>query len=83
LRADIVKVGHHGSNTSTDPAFLHQLEPEEALISAGRKNRYGHPAPEVMEAFKNENIRIWRTDTDGAVVYSFSGKTGTFSPYLP
>jgi competence protein ComEC len=83
LRADIVKVGHHGSNTSTDPAFLHQLEPEEALISAGRKNRYGHPAPEVVEALKNENIRIWRTDTDGAVVYSFSGKTGTFSPYLP
>ncbi|SNZ11076.1 competence protein ComEC [Terribacillus aidingensis] len=83
LRADILKIGHHGSNTSTDPAWLRQLNPREALISAGRKNKYGHPAPEVVEALDNKNIRIWRTDTDGAVVYSFSSKTGTFSPYLP
>ncbi|MFP7477846.1 DNA internalization-related competence protein ComEC/Rec2 [Terribacillus saccharophilus] len=83
LRADVLKVGHHGSNTSTDPAFLQQVKPETAFISAGRKNRYGHPSPEVVESLSQQNIRIWRTDTDGAVVYAFSGKTGTFSPFLP
>ncbi|MFP7253356.1 DNA internalization-related competence protein ComEC/Rec2 [Terribacillus goriensis] len=83
LRADILKVGHHGSNTSTDPAFLQHVKPETALVSAGRNNRYGHPSPEVVDALSQQNIRIWRTDTDGAVVYAFSGKTGTFSPFLP
>ncbi|MFB1099057.1 DNA internalization-related competence protein ComEC/Rec2 [Terribacillus sp. JSM ZJ617] len=83
LRADVLKVGHHGSNTSTDPAFLQHVKPETALVSAGRNNRYGHPSPEVVDALSQQNIRIWRTDTDGAVVYAFSGKTGTFSPFLP
>ncbi|MFP7169673.1 DNA internalization-related competence protein ComEC/Rec2 [Terribacillus sp. 7520-G] len=83
LQADVLKVGHHGSNTSTDPDFLAFIKPETALISAGRNNRYGHPSPEVIQALEQQNIRIWRTDTDGAVVYAFSGKTGTFSPFLP
>ncbi|MEC0283675.1 DNA internalization-related competence protein ComEC/Rec2 [Terribacillus saccharophilus] len=83
IQADILKVGHHGSNTSTDPAFLLQLKPETGLVSAGRNNRYGHPSPEVVDSLLQQNIRIWRTDTDGAVVYAFSGKTGTFSPFLP
>ncbi|MFP7493573.1 DNA internalization-related competence protein ComEC/Rec2 [Terribacillus saccharophilus] len=83
LDADVLKVGHHGSNTSSDSAFLQHIKPETALISAGRNNRYGHPAPEVLEVLEQQNIRIWRTDTDGAVVYTFSEKTGTFSPFLP
>lgn len=83
LRADVLKVGHHGSDTSTDPVFLQHVKPETALISAGRNNRYGHPSPDVVESLSQQNIRIWRTDTDGAVVYAFSGKTGTFSPFLP
>ncbi|MFS0561779.1 DNA internalization-related competence protein ComEC/Rec2 [Terribacillus sp. 179-K 1B1 HS] len=83
LRTDVLKVGHHGSDTSTDPDFLAFVQPKTALISAGRNNRYGHPHPEVIQALKKQNIRIWRTDTDGAVVYAFSGGTGTFNPFLP
>ncbi len=68
---------------STDPAFLPACKPETALVSAGRNNRYGHPSPEVVDSLLQQNIRIWRTDTDGVVVSCLLGKTGTFSPFLP
>lgn len=67
LRSDVLKVGHHGSRTSTDPALLSAASPELALISVGRNNRYGHPAPEVLRRLERAGVRVLRTDLHGAI----------------
>ncbi len=66
LRVDVLKVGHHGSRTSTSERFLEQLEPTAAFISVGRNNRFGHPHLEVMDRLNEQGIVIWRSD-EGAV----------------
>ena len=68
LRSDVLKAGHHGSRTSTSPAFLDAVTPELAVISCGRRNRYGHPAPEVLRRLEGRGIEIARTDVEGTVV---------------
>ncbi|HLR41033.1 MAG TPA: DNA internalization-related competence protein ComEC/Rec2 [Virgibacillus sp.] len=84
LSADILKVGHHGSNTSTDEAFVKQLNPRFALISVGENNTYGHPAKEVLETLEDANVKILRTDEHGAVQFRFKkNEQGTFTKYLP
>lgn len=65
LRADLLKVGHHGSRTSSNDAFLDAVSPRFALISCGVRNRFGHPAPSVLDALGRRGIRVGRTDTDG------------------
>lgn len=70
LRADVLKVGHHGSRSSTAPEFLHQLGVSEAVISCGRKNSFGHPHAEVLTALNEANVKVWRTDQQGMVYYS-------------
>ena len=82
LRADILKVGHHGSQTSSSSSFLHLIEPQKAIISAGEHNRYGHPHQEVLERLLELEIEIWRTDKQGAVFYVFEGERGTFRSKL-
>ncbi|WP_338157168.1 DNA internalization-related competence protein ComEC/Rec2 [Atopococcus tabaci] len=72
LQADILKVGHHGSQTSTSADFLQQLSPEEAWISSGRNNRYGHPHEEVIQRLEDADITVWRTDEQGAVIFTYS-----------
>lgn len=62
LSANILKVAHHGSKYATSEEFLDKINPEEAIISVGKNNRYGHPAPEVMDRLNNKNIKILRTD---------------------
>lgn len=74
LPVDILKVGHHGSKTSTSATFLDHIRPKVAIISAGRNNRYGHPHQDVMEELEKRNIRIVRTDEDGAIELTFSKK---------
>lgn len=64
---DLLKVGHHGSKTSTSDAFLDVLRPEIAMISVGKGNRYGHPHYGTLHRLQERNIEIWRTDTDGRV----------------
>ncbi len=64
---DVLKVGHHGSLTSTSVEFLDRVRPEVALVSAGRGNRYGHPEPEVLDRLHGAGAEIWRTDTQGNV----------------
>lgn len=64
---EVLKVGHHGSDTSTDPALLASTRPELALISVGRNNRYGHPAGEVLDRLKRSGARIIRTDREGTI----------------
>jgi competence protein ComEC len=70
LGADILKVSHHGSKSATSAQFLDLVNPREAVISVGKSNRYGHPTVEVLERLKNENIKIFRTDELGDVVYA-------------
>lgn len=68
-KTDILKVAHHGSKYSTSQEFLDKISPVEAIISVGKNNRYGHPAPEVLERLQSKNIKIWRTDEAGDVAY--------------
>ena len=71
---DVLKVGHHGSRGGTRNAWLEVLRPEVALISAGRRNRYGHPAPEVTSRLAAAGVRIYRTDLDGPVTLRSDGR---------
>lgn len=81
LRVDVLKVGHHGSKTSTLPAFLAAARPRFATISVGRKNRYGHPTGEILERLAAAGVRVLRTDRDGTI--SFSSAGGSFSLAAP
>jgi len=73
LRADVLKVGHHGSRTSSTPAFLEAVAPREAVISAGCRNRFGHPHAVTLEALAHAGARVWRTDQGGAVTVTTDG----------
>ena len=73
LAADILKIGHHGSKTSSTQDFVAVVHPKYAVISVGRKNRYGHPHQEVIEKIKNMGISLMRTDENGDVVFASDG----------
>ncbi len=72
LRCDLLKVAHHGSRSSSAPGWLYAVAPRVALISVGSDNRYGHPAPEVLDRLENRGVRIVRTDRDGGVALSWT-----------
>ena len=72
-RHRILKVGHHGSRTSTSPELLEHWRPQIALISCGRGNTFGHPAPEVLRRLDAIGARIYRTDLDGQVTIETDG----------
>jgi competence protein ComEC len=74
LRADVLKVGHHGSKNSTMPGFLAAVRPRVAVISAGEDNTYGHPNPELLERLSEAGVRTLRTDRNGAVHILTDGK---------
>lgn len=74
LRADVLKVGHHGSRTSTSAAFLDAVGPAHAVISTGARNRFGHPHPATLATLAARPIHVWRTDREGAVVVETDGK---------
>ncbi|MCB2206043.1 DNA internalization-related competence protein ComEC/Rec2 [bacterium] len=75
LQADVLKVGHHGSMTSSIPAFIHAVRPRHAVISAGRNNRFNHPRMEILTRLRTVGARISRTDVEGAVCFISDGKT--------
>ena len=75
LKSTLLKVGHHGSSTSTGPAFLAQVAPQWAVISCGLRNRYGHPRQEVLEELQAAGVHTFRTDTGGAECFLLDGKT--------
>lgn len=66
---DVLKVGHHGSNTSTSEEWIKYLHPKEAIISCGKNNKYGHPHKEVISILKNNNVKIKRTDELSSISY--------------
>ena len=68
LNADILKVAHHGSASSSTVSFLSAVNPSVAVVSVGRDNRFGHPDPSVMEMMGEKGIEVFRTDLCGAVV---------------
>lgn len=75
LSADVLKVGHHGADTSTSDAFLLAVDPDIALISVGAGNDYGHPSPSTMEKLAYSGAEIYRTDICGDIVVTSDGKT--------
>lgn len=73
LRADVLKVGHHGSSTSTTAPLLDAVAPRLALVSVGAGNRYGHPNTQVLEALHSHGVHVLRTDDVGTIVVSIDG----------
>jgi competence protein ComEC len=67
LRADILKVGHHGSAYSSTPEFLSAVQPKIAIISCGLHNVFGHPSPRTLLALHEIGARVYRTDLDGGI----------------
>jgi competence protein ComEC len=74
LSADILKVGHHGSAYSSSPEFIAAVHPRYAIISVGRHNLFGHPAPNTIATLKGLGASVLRTDVDGAIVLATEGK---------
>jgi competence protein ComEC len=75
LQSDLLKVGHHGSLSSTTPAFLDAVHPEWAVVSAGRHNLFGHPRYPILLRLGQEGARVARTDLDGAQSFLLNGQT--------
>lgn len=75
VRAQILSVGHHGSNASSTTEFLKKVMPQFAVIQAGIGNSYGHPRPEALERLQAVGAQIYRTDTSGSIVVRIDGKT--------
>ncbi|PJI10287.1 MULTISPECIES: ComEC/Rec2 family competence protein [Clostridium] len=78
LSADVLKVGHHGSRTSTSDEFLNKVNPKYAVISCGKNNDYGHPHTETMQRLQNKGIKLYRTDEEGTVVCTSDGNSISF-----
>jgi len=79
-QADLLKVGHHGSATSTWPELLDAVRPRFAVISVGARNGYGHPRWDVLNRLAESKVSTYRTDMDGATTFLLDGKNVTFQP---
>jgi len=75
LRADVLKVGHHGSATSSTAEFLDRVRPRVALVSVGAGNTYGHPVASVLQRLEERGVHLLRTDDDGTIVLSTDGRS--------
>lgn len=74
LRADVLKLGHHGSKTSSTALFLNAVQPRIGVVSVGAGNRYGHPSPETLEALSEREVPVLRTDHEGTIVVTTNGR---------
>jgi len=79
LSATVLKVGHHGSATSSSQPFLNKVKPSYAVIMAGKDNSYGHPDQEVLNRLTNIGAKIFRTDINGTIIATSDGSTVTFN----
>lgn len=79
LKANVLKVGHHGSNSSTTESFLEAVLPQYAVISVGKNNRYGHPSQVVINRLKRHKVKVLRTDSQGTIVASSNGNKIEFN----
>ncbi|QVK16749.1 lamin tail domain-containing protein [Mycoplasmatota bacterium] len=87
LHADVLKLGHHGSITSTSEAFLNAISPTIGIISVGEGNKYGHPNQEIIDRLMNNNVQVYRTDEAGTIIVKSNGtkievgtKNSTYQP---
>lgn len=80
--ATVLKVGHHGSNTSSSEPFLRAVAPRYAVISVGADNTFGHPKKEVLERFASLGIPVLRTDQQGAIVFHTDGAKISYETYV-
>lgn len=78
---DVLKVGHHGSKSSSSVFFLNQIQPIYSVISVGKNNLYGHPHSSVLEGLKNS--KIYRTDNDGSVIFKIKNKEMNIKTCMP
>ena len=79
LRSTVLKVGHHGSSTSTSYRFLREVAPSFGVISAGANNSYGHPHEVVLSRLRDAEVKLFRTDLQGDVICHSDGKNVTFT----
>lgn len=77
LKADVLKLGHHGSESSTTPDFLKAVSPKYAIISVGKDNDYGHPHKDTLDRLVKAKVNIYRTDLLGTIIVTSDGKTIT------
>jgi competence protein ComEC len=80
LRAQVLKVGHHGSRHATSGRFLDTVAAQAAIISCGSENKYGHPSPQVLDRLREKNIQLYRTDLHGEIIVSSDGKSFDIRP---
>ncbi len=77
VSADVLKVGHHGSNTASSQAFLNKVHPKYAVIEVGKGNSYGHPTAATLSKLQGIGATIYRTDNDGTIIFTSDSKTIT------
>ena len=78
LSATVLKVGHHGSDTSTSYPFLREIMPEYAVISVGKDNSYGHPTETTLSRLRDADVQVYRTDLQGTIICTSDGETVSF-----
>lgn len=77
IKADAIKVGHHGSKTASTVDFLRRVDPDYAIVTCGEKNSYGHPHPEALGRLANQDVEIYRSDLHGNLLFTSDGETIT------
>lgn len=75
VSADVLKLSHHGSSTSSTADFLDKVDPKYAVISVGKGNKYEHPHSAIMQAMKDRAIELYRTDKQGSIIFTTDGKS--------
>ncbi len=79
LSATVLKVGHHGSDTSTSYPFLREIMPEYAIIQVGEGNSYGHPTEDTLSKLRDAEVKVYRNDLQGTIICTSDGKTVSFT----
>ena len=82
INCTVLKVGHHGSKTSSSKEFVEEVKPNYAVFCVGANNTFGHPRPEVVELMEEVGAKIYRTDKDGAIIFTTDGSTVKVKTYL-
>jgi beta-lactamase superfamily II metal-dependent hydrolase len=75
IKADVIKIGHHGSSSSSSKEFIKKVGPLYAVISCGQGNDYNHPHKETLKLLSSLGIKLYRTDIDGSIVFTTDGKS--------
>jgi competence protein ComEC len=81
LRADLLKVPHHGSRTSSTEGFINAVNPRYAVISVGERSRFGHPHPPVVKRYLTRDVKVLQTGPDGMVTVHTEGKSVDVETY--